>query len=91
MRRIFLIVLLGLVFMPDMASAERRTGRKLDAIRSGRHYDRILTPQLNPDFHLFPNAEARFLNDVRRGRFNLDSLPEGQQRYYRMRLNSDKY
>lgn len=91
MRRIFLVALLGLILVPEMASAGRQTGRKLDAIQSGRHYDPILTPQMNPSFHLFPNAEAQFLRDVRRGGFDLNQLPEAQRRYYRMKLDSGNY
>ena len=57
MKRPLLIALIGLMLLPVPASAER-VGRRLDAIQSGRLYDPVLTPQMNPSFHFQPNAEA---------------------------------
>lgn len=89
MRRPLLIALIGLMLLPVPAHAER-LGRRLDAIQSGRLYDPILTPQMNPSFHFEPNAEAMFLHDLRQGRVNTDRIPEGQLNYFQMRLDSTK-
>ncbi|PWV98313.1 hypothetical protein DFR52_105296 [Hoeflea marina] len=90
MQRILLIALVALIALPSVASAERdRTGRKLDAIQSGRLYDPILTPQMNPRFEFNdPNAEAKFLLDVRQGRFDLNRVPEGQRQYFQFQLEN---
>lgn len=92
MKRILLITLVALVALPPMTSAGTdRTGRKLDAIQSGRLYDPILTPQMNPGFEFNdPNAEARFLLDVRRGRFDLNQVPEAQREYFKMQLENTR-
>lgn len=92
MKRILLIALVALVALPSLASAGTdRTGRKLDAIQSGRLYDPILTPQMNPDFEFNdPNAEAKFLLDVRRGRFDLNRVPEAQRSYFQFQLENSR-
>lgn len=87
MRHSLLIVLIGLMLLPVPASAER-LGRRLDAIQSGRLYDPILTPQMNPSYHFQPNAEAMFLNDLRRGRVNTDRIPEAQRQYFQFKLDA---
>ncbi|MBC7284313.1 hypothetical protein [Hoeflea sp.] len=89
MTRPLLIALIGLMLIPAPASAERQ-GRRLDAIQSGRLYDPILTPQMNPSFQFQPNAEADFLRALRQGRVNVDRIPEAQRDYFQMRLNSTK-
>ncbi|KGF67552.1 hypothetical protein LL06_21660 [Hoeflea sp. BAL378] len=89
MRHALLIALVGLLLIPVPASAER-LGRRLDAIQSGRLYDPVLTPQMNPSFQFQPNAEERFLYDLRKGRVNIDRIPEAQRDYFQMRLNSTK-
>jgi len=89
MKRPLLIALIGLMLLPVPASAER-VGRRLDAIQSGRLYDPVLTPQMNPSFHFQPNAEADFLRALRQGRVNVDRIPEAQREYFQMRLNSTK-
>ena len=91
----FLVVLLavatlGPTLAPTLAQAGgMNTGRRLDAIASGRLYDPILTPQANRGFHFVdPSAEAAFLRDIRNGRVNLDAMPEGQRNYYLQKLQS---
>lgn len=73
---------------PTLAEAGgMNSGRRLDAIASGRLYDPILTPQVNPGFHFVdPTAEAALLRDIRDGRVNLDAMPEAQRNYYLQRL-----
>lgn len=92
MKRIVLIALAGVLVLPTLAWADSsRSGRRLDAIQSGRLYDPILTPQLNPGFEFNdPNAEARFLHELRRGRVNVDRIPEQQLQYFQMQLNRDR-
>lgn len=91
MTRIALIALMGLVLLPAQASAgSDRMGRRLDAIQSGRLYDPILTPQLNPGFEFQPDAEARFLYDLRRGRVDAGRIPEAQMQYFQMQLESTR-
>ena len=90
MRHPLLIALLGLMLVPVPASAQSNTGRKLDAIQSGRHYDRLLSPSMNPSYQFQPNAEAMFLQDLRTGRVDIDRIPEAQRQYFQMQLNSTK-
>lgn len=89
----FLVVLLAAATLaptlaPTLAQAGgMNTGRRLDAIASGRLYDPILTPQVNPGFHFTdPSAEAALLRDIRNGRVNLNAMPEAQRNYYLQRL-----
>lgn len=90
MTRPLLIALLGLMLIPVPATAQANAGRKFDAIQSGRLYDPLLTPQMNPSFQFQPNAEARFLHELRQGRVNVDRIPEAQREYFQMRLNATK-
>jgi len=92
MRRTLLIALLGVVMLPGFASAgSDRLGRRLDAIESGRLYDPILTPQLNPGFEFNdPNAEAMFLHQLRKGRVNVERIPEAQLHYFQMQLDNSR-
>ncbi|MDF1610050.1 hypothetical protein PZ897_17860 [Hoeflea sp. YIM 152468] len=92
MKRTVLIAMLGLVLLSAIASAEPfRSGRRLDAIQSGRLYDPILTPQLNPSFEFNdPNAEAIFLNQMRRGRVRTDAIPEAQRQYFQWQLDGKR-
>ncbi len=92
MKRTLLIALMGLVLLPALASADsNRTGRRLDAIQSGRLYDPILTPQMNPSFEFNDSsAEARFLFDLRKGRVNTDRIPKTQMRYFQMQLDNSR-
>ena len=85
MFRFILIALLVLVVAPAFAS-DRHAGR-LNAITSGRLYDRILTPQLNPGFALDSRAEQELLKDVRAGRFNLDQVPPAQRYHFELQLD----
>tara|TARA_R110002020_G_scaffold135228_6_gene302044 strand:- start:6013 stop:6279 length:267 start_codon:yes stop_codon:yes gene_type:complete len=86
MKRPLLIALLGLMLIPVPASAQANAGRKLDAIQSGRLYDPVLTPQMNPSFQFQPNAEADFLRALRQGRVDTDRIPERQLDYFRFKL-----
>jgi hypothetical protein len=92
MRRTLLIALLGVVLLPAIASAgSDRMGRRLDAIQSGRLYDPILTPQLNPGFEFNDSsAEAMFLRDLRQGRVRTERIPEAQLQYFQMQLDSTR-
>ncbi|WP_420407848.1 hypothetical protein [Hoeflea sp.] len=91
MKRLMLTALAGVFLLPAAAWADfGMSGRKLDAIQSGRHYDPLLTPQLNPSFDLRPDAEARLLYDLRRGTVHIDEIPEGQRQYFRMRLEKNR-
>jgi hypothetical protein len=91
MKRTILIALAGLLVLPTLASADSyRSGRRLDAIQSGRLYDPILTPQMNPSYEFQPNAEAMFLRDLRRGRVNVERIPERQRQYFQMQLDSGR-
>lgn len=91
MKRIVLIALAGALVLPTLAWADsNRTGRRLDAIQSGRLYDPLLTPQLNPSFEFEPNAEARFLYDLRKGRADIEQIPERQRQYFQMQLERKK-
>ncbi|MEQ8480201.1 MAG: hypothetical protein RIC18_06060 [Hoeflea sp.] len=89
MKRLMLIALAGAFLLPVPAEAER-LGRRLDAIQSGRLYDPLLSPQLNPSFEFQPNAEARFLYDLRKGRVGIDEIPEGQRRYFQMQIEQSR-
>jgi hypothetical protein len=88
MRKIALIALALLAATPAMAGS--RQGAKLDAITSGRLYDRILTPQLNPSYSFDAQGERQFLDDVRNGRSTLDAVPEGQREYFRMQMDMSR-
>lgn len=92
MRRAILIALLGVVLLPAIASADSdRMGRRLDAIQSGRLYDPILTPQLNPGFEFNDsNAEVMFLRDLRQGRVRTERIPEAQLQYFQMQLDTNR-
>ncbi|MCY0148908.1 hypothetical protein OEG84_14650 [Hoeflea sp. G2-23] len=59
------------------AQAGSRSGGRLDAITTGRIYDRLLTPQLNPDYAFAdPQAQRRFGADVREGRIKMPERPQ---------------
>jgi hypothetical protein len=92
MKRPLLIAVLGLVLLPALALADsNRTGRRLDAIQSGRLYDPILTPQLNPGFEFNDSrAEARFLYDLKKGRVAVDRIPEAQRQYFQLQLDKNR-
>jgi len=92
MRRALLIALVGVLLLPAVASAgSDRVGRRLDAIQSGRLYDPILTPQLNPGFEFNDrSAETMFLRDLRQGRVNPETIPEAQRDYFQMQLDSGR-
>lgn len=92
MKRLMMIALAGLILMPVAALADSdRMGRRLDAIQSGRMYDRVLTPQLNPNYQFNENgAEASFLYDLRQGRVNTDRIPERQLQYFQMQLDKER-
>lgn len=92
MKRTLLIALMGVVLLPVVASADsNRSGRRLDAIQSGRLYDPILTPQLNPSFEFNdPNAEATFLHQLRQGRVNADRIPQAQRQYFQLQLDRSR-
>ncbi|OCW59003.1 hypothetical protein [Hoeflea olei] len=83
------LILVGLMLLPVPAQAERQ-GRRIDAIQSGRLYDPILTPQLNPSYHFQPNAEAQFLYELRKGRVRTDRVPEAQMNYFFEQLERQK-
>lgn len=89
MKRLLYTLLALAVVLPASALADSNNGRRLDAIATGRLYDPILTPQLNPDFELLdPSAEAALLRDIRDGRVDLNRMPEAQRQYYMDRLDS---
>lgn len=90
--RPLLIALIGLILFPAVVWADsNRTGRRLDAIQSGRLYDPILTPQLNPSFEFNdPNAEAMFLHQLRQGRVAVEEIPEQQRQYFHMQLERNR-
>jgi hypothetical protein len=64
-------------------------GRKLDAIASGRLYDRLLTPQLNPGYDFDYRAEQQFMNDLREGAIDLNAVPEPRRSYFDFQLQID--
>lgn len=88
MRKIVLTVL-ALAAAAPAAAADRR-GARLDAIASGRLYDRHLTPQLNPGYSLDHRAEQQLFNDIRAGRTDLESIPQEQRHYFRMQMDSGR-
>ena len=92
MKRTLLIALLGVVLLPGLAAAgSDRMGRRLDAIQSGRLYDPILTPQMNPNFEFNdPNAEAMFLQRLRMGQVRIEQIPETQRQYFQMQLDNSR-
>ncbi|AKI03050.1 hypothetical protein IMCC20628_04377 [Hoeflea sp. IMCC20628] len=92
MKRTLLIALISAILLPAVASADsERSGRRLDAIQSGRLYDPILTPQMNPSFEFNDsNAEARFLFDLRKGRVKSERIPENQMRYFQIQLDRER-
>jgi|GEM_PF-1390469 hypothetical protein len=91
MNKLLPALLIALLSVPVAASAGPNNSRRLDAIATGRLYDPILTPQLNPDFELVdPSAEAALLRDIRDGRFNLDRLPPAQRSYYLQLLEAGR-
>lgn len=89
MKRLLLSALAAAFLLPIPAEADR-LGRRLDAIQSGRLYDPLLTPRFNPSFEFQPNAEARFLHDLRQGRVNIDEIPERQRQYFQMRIEQNR-
>ena len=90
MTRLLLIALIGIFALLSVASADStRSGRRLDEIATGRLYDPLLTPKMNPDFAFEPNAEADFLRDIRSGRFDINRLPERQRTYYLLQLDQN--
>lgn len=64
-----------------VAAAPAVAGGRLDAITSGRLYDRLLTPQLNPS-HSFvdPGAEKLYRKDLAEGRIK----PRDSSRRYHL-------
>lgn len=88
MRKIALVALALLAATPALASDRR--GAKLDAIASGRFYDRILTPQLNPSYSFDAQGERQLLDDIRAGRTSFDSIPEGQRQYFQMQMDQGR-
>ena len=72
------------------ASAFARSGGRLEAVTSGRVYDRILTPRLNPSFSLEPRAEYQLLRDIRHGRIDTSLIPPGRLRYLLNRLDNGR-
>lgn len=91
MKRTLLIALAGLLMLPTVASADsNRSGRRLDSIQTGRLYDPVLTPQLNPSFQFQPNAEAMFLQQLRQGRVDVERIPETQRQYFQMQLDGTR-
>lgn len=92
MRRTLLIALLGVTLLPAVASAgSDGMGRRLDAIQTGRLYDPILTPQLNPGFEFNDSsAETMFLRDLRRGKVKTERIPEAQMQYFQMQLDKSR-
>lgn len=64
------VILLGALAVPSHAG---RSGGRLDAITTGRVYDRVLTPTLNPRFWMTDrNAQKAFERDLKRGRVKVD-------------------
>lgn len=91
MTKAILIAVLGLLMLPSLASAgSDRLGRRFDAIQTGRLYDPVLTPQLNPSFQFQPNTEAMFLQQLRQGRVNVERIPETQRQYFQMQLDNTR-
>lgn len=88
MRKLVLIAL-ALFIVAPAAAGDRSSmgGGRLNAITSGRLYDRILTPQLNPSFTLDQRAEEQLFDDVRAGRTNLDVVPEEQRHYFELQMD----
>jgi len=84
MRKIILIALALAAATPAIASD--RSGARLNAIASGRLYDRILTPQFNPSYTLDAQAEQQLFDDVRAGRTSLNAIPEQQRHYFQMQM-----
>ena len=88
MRKLVLIALVLFIAAPAAAGdGTSRGGARLNAITSGRLYDRILTPQLNPSFSLDQRAEEQLFDDVRAGRTNLNVVPEEQRRYFELQMD----
>lgn len=88
MRKTVLTVLALLAATPAFAGDRR--GAKLDAIASGRLYDRILTPQLNPGYSFDAQGERQFLDAVRSGRSVIEEAPEEQREYFRMQMDTGR-
>lgn len=89
-RRAFLAALLALPAAPALAFEGSRGGGRLNAIASGRLYDPILTPKLNPGFALDSRAEQQLLRDMRNGRVDRRDIPEQQLRYFEFRLQQGR-
>ena len=89
MKALVLAVLLATVAtatVPAMAGNRSGSGGRLDAIASGRIYDKHLTPKLNRRFYLDSHAERQLLRALRNGRVTLEDVPAGQRDYYLRRL-----
>jgi len=89
-RRAFLGAILALPAAPALAFEGSRGGGRLNAIASGRLYDPILTPKLNPSFALDRRAEQKLLRDLRSGRVDTREIPERQLRYFEFRLQQQR-
>jgi hypothetical protein len=89
-RRAFLAAILALPAAPALAFEGSRGGGRLNAIASGRLYDPILTPKLNPSFALDSRAEQQLLRDMRNGRVDRRDIPEQQLRYFEFRLQQQR-
>lgn len=89
-RRAFLAAVLALPIVPAHAFESSRGGGRLNAIASGRLYDPILTPKLNPSFSLDQRAEQKLLRDLRSGRVDTRAIPEQQLRYFEFRLQQER-
>lgn len=87
-RRTLIAALAMMPIVPAYASG--RSGGRLEAVSSGRIYDRILTPRLNPSFSLEPRAEYQLLRDIRRGRVDTSLIPPGRLRYLLNRLDNGR-
>ena len=70
--------------VPAMASSG--SGGRLDAIASGRIYDKHLTPKLNRRFYLDAHGERQLLQALRRGRVTIEDVPPAQRDYFLRRL-----
>ncbi|EDQ31719.1 hypothetical protein HPDFL43_17915 [Hoeflea phototrophica DFL-43] len=71
----------ALVFaLAVMAAIPAQASGRWDAISSGRIYDRLLTPQLNPSFSFVDDRAARlYQKDLAEGRVK---PPQKGQRYH---------
>lgn len=77
MVRMIALALAGMAAVAVPAQAESRSGGRLDAITTGRLYDRLLTPQLNPDYAFAdPQAQRSFSADVQEGRIKIPERPQ---------------